>query len=299
MSLAMSTSAMSPEDFAPNTRPPPRTASDRAYRAAVRHTRLVRFLRKAIPVGAVLSFIGFIVFPFINPFRAEGVSVGAIRMDGTRVTMEAPRLTGHRQGNQPYEVTAVSAVQDIRRPNVIEMNQMTARLTQGDNSQVVVTSVKAVFDTQREQMQLREGVTVRTQSGQEAQLVSADADFKAGTLVSREQVAVRFPDMSVSAAGLEITGNGAEIAFIGRVQALIDDKDSKADSVQGPAPGAAGNAPAGTTTRAAAPVPVQATPAQVTPAPAASPPAAMPRDMRGVVVIDPATGRVVAPRANP
>jgi lipopolysaccharide export system protein LptC len=278
MSLAMSASeslgsaasgrVMSPEDFAPNTRPPQRTASDRAYRAAVRHTLLVRVLRKAIPLGAAVSFAGFIVFPFINPFRAEGVTVGAIRMDGTRVTMEAPRLTGHRQGNQPYEVTAVTAVQDIRRPNVIEMNKMTARLTQGDNGQVVVTSEKAVFDTQREQMQLREGVTVRTQSGQEAQLVSADADFKAGTLTSREQVAVRFPDMSVSAAGLEITGNGAEIAFIGRVQAVIDDKDSKA---------AAGQAQPGQAQ------PGQAQLGQAQPAPATAL----------------LSGRAVAPRANP
>jgi lipopolysaccharide export system protein LptC len=266
-------------------------ASAKSYRLAKRHSTFVRFLRVAIPIGAVFSFSVFIVFPFVNPFRSGGVSVGAIKMDGTRVTMENPRMAGHRKDNRPYEVTAISAVQDIRVPNVIELNQMKARLVNTDNSVLNLTARKAIFDSQKEQLQMREDVRVITENGQEALMRSADVDFKAGTVRSREGVRVRLPDMSVSADELDIVDSGGKIAFIGRVTALIDDKDSKAAAAQ-PAAGQ----PATTQAPTAAPAAGQASarPPSApprTPAPAAGVP---PRDARGTTVIDPNSGRAIA-----
>jgi lipopolysaccharide export system protein LptC len=200
--------------------------AEKAYRAARRHSRLVRFMRVAIPVGAILSFGAFIVYPFFDPFRAAGISVGAVKMDGTRVTMENPRLAGHRKDNKPYEVTAASAVQDIRVPNVVELTEMRARLVNSDDTVINLTAKSAVFDSQKEQLTLRDDVRVRTQSGQEATMRSADVDFKAGTVRSTDGVTVRLPDMSVSAEALDIVDSGAKVAFIGRVSALIDDRDS-------------------------------------------------------------------------
>lgn len=266
-------------------------ASARSYQLAKRHSVIVRFLRVAIPIGALFSFCVFIVFPFINPFRSGGVSVGAIKMDGTRVTMENPRMAGHRKDNRPYEVTAISAVQDIRVPNVIELNQMTARLVNTDNSVLHLTARKAVFDSQKEQLQMREDVRVVTENGQEALMRSADVDFKAGTVRSREGVRVRLSDMNVSSDELDIVDSGGRIAFIGRVTALIDDKDSKASAGQ---PTAGQSAP-----RAPANLPASTGPATARPAnaPPANPVAATtppPRDARGTTVIDPNSGRPVA-----
>ena len=213
---------------------PPGVRSAAAYRAARRHSFFVRLLRVAIPIGTLVSFGAFIIWPFINPFPGAGVSVGSVKMDGTRIIMESPRLAGHRKDNKPYEVTAASALQDIRTPHVIELVEMKARLVNTNDAVLKLTARRAVFDTQKEQLQLREDVKVVTENGQEAQMRSADVDFKAGTVRSREGVTVRLPDMSVSAESLDITDSGGKIAFIGRVRALIDDKDSaaKASKVQ-------------------------------------------------------------------
>jgi lipopolysaccharide export system protein LptC len=278
------------------------------YAAALRHTRLVRFLRKAIPIGAVVSFAILIVFPFINPFRAAGIAVGAIKMDGTRVTMENPRMAGHRKDNKPYEVTAVSAVQDIRKPNVIEMFGMTARLVNSDDGVINLTAKSAIFDSQKEQMTLREDVRVRTLSGQEAFLKSADVDFKAGTVRSRDEVIVRFPDMGVTADSLDVADSGSRIAFIGRVRALIDDKGSKGAAAaqtgaRQPEPAAAPRAgqaapearPQAAAERGNALRGVVSTGQQ----PATQPTAPPVRDARGVTVIDPATGRAIPPGTSP
>ncbi|MGL4439685.1 MAG: LPS export ABC transporter periplasmic protein LptC [Bosea sp. (in: a-proteobacteria)] len=265
-------------------------SSAKSYRLARQHSAFVRFLRMAIPVGAVVSFSVFIVFPFISPFRTGGVSVGAIKMDGTRVTMENPRMAGHRKDNRPYEVTASSAVQDIRVPNVIELNEMKARLVNADNSVLNLTARKAVFNSEKEQLQMREDVRVVTENGQEALMHSADVDFKAGTVRSRDGVRVRLPDMSVSADELDIVDSGGKIAFIGRVTALIDDKDSKASAgQQAPAQPSARltqNPPASAGQSSTRSSPPPATALTVTGSP--------PRDARGTTVIDPNSGRAVA-----
>jgi lipopolysaccharide export system protein LptC len=275
--------------------------ADAAYRAARRHSRIVRLLRWAIPLGAVLSFSGFIVLPFINPFRASGVTVGAIRMDGTRVTMENPRLAGHRNDNKPYEVTAVSAVQDIRVPTIIELNRMSARLVNSNDSVMNLTALTAIFDTQRERLQLNGDVRVRTDAGQEAQLKSAEVDFKAGTVRSREPVTVRLPDMSVSADSLDIADNGATIAFVGRVVTIIDDQASRAARTGQPAGAARAAASSNDTGKDAAPIslPAALPPNGLTQGQGGAMPASPGNARSGVVVIDPATGQAAPNRVNP
>src|SRR6266487_2769954 len=82
----------------------------RIYAAAVRHSRWVRFLKLAIPLGATLA-IGSIVFiGLFDPFRRlEGLTLGPISLSGTKITMEAPKVTGFRKDARPYEVNATAA----------------------------------------------------------------------------------------------------------------------------------------------------------------------------------------------
>lgn len=266
----------------------------RAYVAARRHTRLVRFLRKAIPIGAVISFIILIVAPFANPFRQAGVSIGAVRMDGTRVTMESPRLSGHRRDNRPFEVTAAAATQDIRRPTIIEMEEMTANMVSSDNRKLRLTASRATYDTQREQLQLRQGVRIRTEGGQEADMTSADVDFKAGTVRSREPVEVRLQDMQVRAEALDIADSGAIITFSGRVTAIIDERGGGPPTAGATEPAAAPQAQSPQSQTPINPAVLPA-PAAAPTAPPVAPAAPPPRDARGVTQIDPVTGRALAP----
>src|SRR3712207_2062370 len=119
-------------------------ARSRAYAQARRHSRRVRFLKVAIPLGAVLG-IGFVlVVTFLDPFnRMAGVTLGPVSLNGTKITMESPRLSGYRSDNRPYEVTATVAVQDVRKPNVVELSDMKARFAADDTGK----TTRLVADT--------------------------------------------------------------------------------------------------------------------------------------------------------
>ncbi len=222
----------------------------RAYAAARRHSARVRLLKVLIPAGAALGALAVGVVAFLDPFRRmDGVSLGPVSVSGTKITMENPRLTGYRQDDRPYEVTASAAMQDVRKPALVELKDMRGRLaTDASGSTARLEAASGVFDTQKEQLELKDNVRVRTDAGQEVVLTSASVDFKAGTVVSREPVAVAFPGGSIRADTLNVSDGGKVIVFEGRVRSEFrPPEDAPVPGREGQAPARAAQAPSSPT----------------------------------------------------
>jgi len=210
----------------------------RAFARARSHSRWVRFFKRAIPVGALVGIAGIVFATWFDPFgEVEGLTLGPVTVSGSHVTMESPRLTGFRNDSRPYEVTASSARQDVRKPNLVELSDLKARIVTDDQGNAArLEAVSGILDTQKEQMELRRDVRVRTDGGQDVRLTSAFVDFKAGTVVSNEPVTVSLGNGVIRAAGLEVTDNGKVLHFRGRVSTVFDGPAERPPSgaAQGP-----------------------------------------------------------------
>ena len=117
------------------------------FRAAVRHSRLVRLLRTAIPIVIALVFALLIVAAYFNPFRVLArlpIDPGKIVLSGTRITMESPRVAGYTKDARPYEVTAKAASQDITKPDIVDLQEIRARVQMQDKVTVEMTAVSGV-----------------------------------------------------------------------------------------------------------------------------------------------------------
>jgi lipopolysaccharide export system protein LptC len=199
-----------------------------AFRAARRHTFVVRLLRKAIPITAVVAVVVLIVTPFLNPLRkVASVSVAAVGISNGKVKMETPRLGGYRKDNRPYEVIADGAYQDIRNPTQIELNMVTARIQMEREGWVDVKAKTGFFDTQAEKLKLVDDVRVKTETGYDIRMRKADIDFKGGTVASNEPVQVLLNQTTVDADTLDVKDNGRLIVFEGRVRAFIANAPAK------------------------------------------------------------------------
>lgn len=210
----------------------------RAHTRARRHSAQVRWLRRAIPLGAGAAGLAIVVGTWLNPFADLGVSVslGSIGVSGSKVTMESPRLSGYRsKDNRPYVVTAKAALQDVRKPFVIELQNMLGRLTTDESGGLAhIEATAGVFDTQKEALELSQHIRLWTDKGQEARLTSAHVDFKAGAMSSREAVTVTMPTGSIRADGLEVTESGKTISFVGNVKAVFSNHAPSETSEQDP-----------------------------------------------------------------
>lgn len=211
-----------------------RDARARDYAHALRHSRRVRFLRRAIPIGAGLSVALLVAVTWFNPFaRYGGLSLGPISVSGTRVVMDAPRLRGFQDETRPYEVTADEASQDIREPHLIDLRELRARITLDDAGNTArVEAAEGRFDTQAEELILSRDVRVVSSDGYTIDLRSAEIDFRSGEVTSSEPVQVHFRDGTIAARGLRVREGGAVITFEGRVESIIAAPDLRSPQAQ-------------------------------------------------------------------
>ncbi|WP_046861536.1 LPS export ABC transporter periplasmic protein LptC [Microvirga massiliensis] len=196
----------------------------RAFTSARRHSRLVRFLKVAIPAGALIGGIAVAAVAILDPFRSVGgLSIGPVSLSGTQITMESPRLTGFRDGTRPYEVTATVANQDVRQPNLVELKDLRARIVTDDRGSTArLEANTGLLDTEKEHLKLHDQVRLTTEAGERIELNSASVDFKAGTVVSSEPVTVTLGDGVIRANGLEVKDSGKIMHFQGRVRTVFD-----------------------------------------------------------------------------
>ena len=201
--------------------PPNRTA---AIKAAGRHTARVRFLKRAIVVGAVLgvSMIGIVVF--FNPFRhlPGSMSIAGVGVQGTKITMDSPKIAGVQQGGGPYEIKAKSGTQDITTPSVIELAGIDAKVGMADHSTTHILSKNGVYDSKADSMSLKGDVRISNSSGYVFNLQSALMDFKGGLFTSHERLRIDLKGGEVSADDMAISNNGHVIAFRGNITSSFE-----------------------------------------------------------------------------
>lgn len=206
-----------------------------AFRAAARHSWRVRFYKRAIVASAVFTVAWLVGKTFFNPFAAlpEGVTLEAIGVEGSRVTMAAPKLNGFRSDARPYQVTAREAVQDVTKPQQIELRDLDARIAMGAQGEGHITARTGFYDSGKETMELEKDVRMTTDQGQELLMSRASIDFKAGGMVSREPVTAHLRSSTVEANSLRVSEGGRVLVFEGRVRTQIKPETSAASAKTG------------------------------------------------------------------
>jgi lipopolysaccharide export system protein LptC len=189
------------------------------FLAAERHSRRVRWFKRAIPV-LCLAVAGFLFVRAGASFfldQVAGFNTGFTIKD-RKIVMEKPRLSGFKRDGSSYEMLAEKAVQDLRLPNRVELRALSARIQQGAQGWTTLSGDEGLYDSKAEKLDVRGQVRVKTDGGAEAWLEEAFIDFKAGLVTSEKPVDVRMNSGRVTADALRVLDNGRQFVFEGRVQ---------------------------------------------------------------------------------
>src|SRR5215475_15360863 len=174
-----------------------RSEGDRVFRAAARHSRVVRVLRWAIPAGILVTVAIIIFATFLNPFRliaAFPIDPGKISLSGTKIVMELPRVNGFTTDSRPYELTARAAAQDLTKPDVLELKDLNAVVELKDGQHITIKSINGVYDTKGELLKLNDHIVLNSSSGYEGHLSEASVNVSSGYIVSESPVDVKLPN---------------------------------------------------------------------------------------------------------
>ena len=201
----------------------------RVFRAALRHSRWVRFLRVGIPIIAVVGVLITVLTVYVlDPLRALAKlpgSIGGLVVSGTSITMQQPRLAGYTQDRRPYVVTARAATQDVTKPDTITLLELNATIEFKDSGKYELTARSGLFESKLDRLTLQEDILVNSASYQ-AKLSEAVVNVRTNHMVSEHPVEVTMPQGTINANRLEVTNSGEVIRFEGGVtMMLVPQKD--------------------------------------------------------------------------
>jgi lipopolysaccharide export system protein LptC len=211
---------------------------DARFAIAARHSRLVRILRIAVPAVVGLAMAGVVAISIFNPFRALmkqlPVDMDNLVVSGSKITMEAPHMSGFTPDQRPYEVWAKTATQDLTDPDHVELKTLRAKVLQEDRSTVTLEARTGLFDTKAQLLDLRKDIFLQSSTGYEARLSQAMLDIGKGTVTSEEPVDVKLLNGTLTADRLRITEKGALVRFEGHVvmNLIMDSPDPAPTSVE-------------------------------------------------------------------
>jgi len=193
-----------------------RGSAERAFRAARRHSRLVRFLRVALPAAVLVVLAATILISYFNPLRMFvklPVNVGNLVVSGTKITMEQPRISGFTRDGRPYEIMADAAAQDVTKPDIVELRDIHAKVQTQANGLIRVTAATGVYDTKSEMLRLTSDILLTSSTGYECRLSEALVDTRKGNVESQHPVAVKMLQGTLNANRLEVVDSGDLLRF--------------------------------------------------------------------------------------
>lgn len=202
-----------------------RRDNERAFRKARRHSRLVRFMRLAIPLGILLGFGGsYVAQKWLAPLHALAqlpITTEGTVISGTKILWQQPLVNGYTKDKQPFSVMARTAAQDINNPDTIELQEIQATMATGDKSKVKLTALEGVYNGKTEKLTLQRQVLI-TSPEFEATLRETVMHVRKGDVVSEQPLEVRMLQGKLNANRLEINKSGEVILFDGGVTLVIN-----------------------------------------------------------------------------
>ena len=149
------------------------------------------------------------------------IDTGSIAISTQNLTMANPRYEGFNKDGSKFNVTAKTAVQDIKQQGPIELNQIDGRLVQVNNSAITLTAPRGTFDSKANQLELFDDIKIRGDDGMRADLTQATILMKENRIISKQPVAIDMAAGQVRANEMEILQTTKQVKFANGVMTRL------------------------------------------------------------------------------
>jgi lipopolysaccharide export system protein LptC len=198
----------------------------------LRLTRVLGWLFSAIAL-AMMGLLAYQAGTFSSlvpmPLPSGGKAVGntSSAAPGEEITVTDSRFTGFDKNDQPFSISARSAVQDENDASKVRLQSVDAEVRHKSGQQIAIKSNEAVYDSNSKTIDLQGDVRISSTGGFDARMAKARVDIDRHRLRSEVPVKVVHPRGLIQANGMEIEDDGARILFFNRVKARFGAESSK------------------------------------------------------------------------
>ncbi len=195
---------------------------DDQYKRARSHSAMVGFLKLILPVLAFCLIAWIVIVSLFGAIGTGELSVESSGISNGKLVMEAPKLKGYSNDNLPYDLSASRAVQDLKKPGLIALENIQASIPMEAGIFADIGALTGVYDTDKEWLSLEKKIVVSRQDGSVIRLSTAEIDLSNGRLTSLNPVSVTTLNSNISADQVEVLENGSIIVFKQRVRMILN-----------------------------------------------------------------------------
>lgn len=205
-------------------------ASARAASRAVRRARLAPMLSWIAALACLALVAAFVIQAgrFANMAPKER-RAAAIVENPDQITSYDSTVSGVDRNNQPFELKAKRGWRDKDKSELTHMEAVLATFHKASGEAYNVTSKTAQYDEKRKEFDLKGDVEIVQDGRFTARMEKAHVMVEDKTVTSDVPVEVRFGDSTISANGLKMTDDGANIVFLNGVKARFTAPPKKGD----------------------------------------------------------------------
>ena len=205
--------------------------NERAFRVALRHSKLVVILRKVLPALAVLVTASYFISSSMSVTVGDvSASISGIQVTNGALRMTNPKLQGSDKKNGAYVIAAEYADQDLKNPNIIRLHDIKADLSNPSGDWSRMQAVRGVFDSKAGRLVMQDKITVATSSGVTGELSHASLETENQTLRSHQRVHFELTNGTVKANALTFNSGTHTLTFRGKVLVHIVKPEKAADA---------------------------------------------------------------------
>jgi lipopolysaccharide export system protein LptC len=194
-----------------------------AFRAARRHSAIVRLLKMLLPLGA-LGVVALYILPSQLSIRTRTgeASVQAIDVNSGGIRMVNPRIKGVHEKYGVYDIRADSSVQHVDDPELMNFEVINAEIVSPKGQKTVLTAPSGIYQTKKEEMTFNNGVDIGGDSGISGKLKTATAFMQENRLVSKDPVQLAYHGHTILADSAEVWTSENRAVFTGNVKVHLE-----------------------------------------------------------------------------
>jgi lipopolysaccharide export system protein LptC len=200
------------------------TARDRtrSFRAARRHSMMVRLMKLGLPLAALGVGALYIIPGSIKPRPDGGPSIERIDITSGGLKMINPRFKGVHEKHGVYDVRADTALQHVSDPDLMTLDTINAELVSQQGQKTILTAPSGIFHRKKEEFTFDNGVTIGGEAGISGKLKTATSFMKENRLISNDPVTLGYQGHRIDADSVEFFTAESRAIFTGNVRVHLE-----------------------------------------------------------------------------
>ncbi len=187
-----------------------------------RRSHIIRKLRLILPLIALAMTVVVVTWDqggrHAQPLKKEEVLPASQNIENELLK---PVFNSVDDKNQPYTVTADRAVQSRSNPDLLDLENPKASLTQADKTTLGAQSVKGTYEQKTQKLNLNGDVVLTYSEGYTLKTQELRVDIPTQKAFSGRDVFIEGPAGTLEAKGLEGDATSGALVFTGPARVLL------------------------------------------------------------------------------